>query len=193
MVDNEPNLYHMSPKSNTAELVKQLQYKQNSPKNPKSARKMSQPLRADLPRGKSGTLVHHMYKVLRIKVMAMRATMTYLESAPSRRGRHSLTEHTCNGCMPCPPCCRNRTIASIDDPAISEMRMKNNPLLFVHSPFQALCMGTGSESRLCTSFPSWGDMFKVLIIIYSPNWVFNKVPIVRVQALYIKQPKVVVR
>lgn len=75
-----------------------LQYRQNNPKKPANARKINQPLTAGAPRGKSGTFVYHIYTVLRRAVMLIRAKMTW------------------KGCIPCPPCCKNLTMASIVDP-----------------------------------------------------------------------------
>ena len=52
-----------------------LQYKQNSPPKPKKARRTSQILTFGSPKGKSGTFVHHMYRLLSTNVIPMRATM----------------------------------------------------------------------------------------------------------------------
>jgi hypothetical protein len=56
--------------------VEDAQYKQYSPPNPNIARSSNHPRTLRAPNGKSGTLVHHMYALLRTNVMPMRAKMT---------------------------------------------------------------------------------------------------------------------
>jgi hypothetical protein len=60
-------------------LLCNLQYKQYSPPKPNEARNISHPRTLRAPIGKSGTLVHHIYALLKMNVMPIRATITWVK------------------------------------------------------------------------------------------------------------------